>query len=127
MAAQPAPTVSSSSSSSRTGRTSSRGGRREGGLKLIIELEKTAAVDSLLPRALSHSLDRCLVRGSVTAPQHKAPRREEEEEEEEANQRSAEGRPYSMQVNRQTPPAPTPKPTLQGTNDEGEWRRRRMM
>ena len=48
-----------SSSSSHTGRTSSRGG-----LKLIIELEKTAAVDSLAP-SLSHSTDL-----SVASPPH---------------------------------------------------------
>ena len=112
MAAQPAPPSPPLCRRTPDGRDVVQ--RTDGGLKLIIELEKTAAV------ALSPTrLDRlpCLVRGSVTAPQHKAPRREEEEEEEEANQRSAEGRPYNMQVNRQTPPAPTPKPTLQGTEE----------
>ena len=126
MAAQPAPPCRRRSPS-RTGRTSSRG--REGGLKLIIELEKTAAVDSLPPSP-------CPLRPSVTPwpSRHKAPRREEEEEEEEeeeANQRSAEGRPYNMQVNRRTPPAPPPT-TLQGRNGgrtegrRGGRRRRRM-
>ena len=56
---------------------------------------------------------------------HKAPRREEEEE---ANQRSAEGRPYNMQVNRQTPPAPPLPPASPAAAAAGnEERRRRRM